>query len=69
MIGLGPFSLRIIIIAGAALVGWLLVRTWAKRLPESPHRLASALFTDVLLVGLLAARPGYVLRWWPEYAA
>src|SRR5690606_139905 len=49
------------------------VRAWARRLPGAaaacPHGVAVALFVEAVLVGLLAARLGYVLRWWPEYAA
>lgn len=33
------------------------------------RRLGGALLLDAFFVGLLAARLGYVLRWWPEYAA
>ena len=73
MIGLGPFPIHAIIAAAAAVVGWLVVRTWARRLTDAaatcPHRAAAGLlFVDVVLIGLLAARLGYVLRWWPEYA-
>lgn len=73
MIGLGPFPIHAIIAAAAIVVGWLVVRAWARRLPDAaaacPHRVAAGLFVDAVLVGLLAARLGYVLRWWPEYAA
>ena len=75
MNSLGPFPMRVVIVALAAVAAWLLVRAWAKRLPTSPqgpdapHKLAGAWFIDALFVGLLAARIGYVLRWWPEYAA
>ena len=50
---------------------WL-VRLLAVRFTASDDKtvpkLAGSLFADIFLVGLLAARIGYVLRWWPEYA-
>src|SRR3546814_7458860 len=70
--GLGPFPIHVVIAAAAIVVGWLVVRAWARRLPvvpdAHPHRVAVGLFFDAVLVSLLAARLGYVLRWWPEYA-
>lgn len=69
MESLGPFPLRVILVVLAILAGWLLARAIARRLPESPHKMAGAWFLDAVLVGLLAARLGFVLRWWPEYSA
>ncbi|MGY1530646.1 prolipoprotein diacylglyceryl transferase family protein [Luteimonas sp. A649] len=75
MSSLGPFPMRTVIVALAALLAWLAVRAWARRLPDSPHgpdlphKVAGAWFIDALFIGLLAARIGYVLRWWPDYAA
>ncbi|MGY0561261.1 prolipoprotein diacylglyceryl transferase family protein [Luteimonas sp. A277] len=69
MSALGPFPMRAVIVALALLAAWLVVRAWARRLPESPHKPAGAWLLDAALVGLLAARLGFVLRWWPEYAA
>lgn len=73
MSGLGPFPIHAVITAAATVVGWLVVRAWARRLPDAvaacPHRIAVGLFVDAVLVGLLAARLGYVLLWWPEYMA
>ena len=64
--------MRAVLVAVAAFLAWWLVRALARHLgghadPSVPKR-AGALFTDALLVGLLAARLGYALRWWPEYA-
>ena len=73
MTGLGPFPIHAVIAAAATVVGWLVVRARARRLPDAPaacpHRVAVGLFVDAVLVGLLAARLGYVLLWWPEYLA
>lgn len=62
-----------VLVAAAGLLAWWLVRVLARRMggavDASVPKLAAALFTDAFFVGLLAARLGYVLRWWPEYAA
>ena len=64
--------MRAVLVAVAAFLAWWLVRALARHLggraDRSAPKRAGALFTDALLVGLLAARLGYVLRWWPEYA-
>lgn len=73
MNSLGPFPMRAVLVAAAGLLAWWLVRVLARRMggavDASVPKLAAALFTDAFFVGLLAARLGYVLRWWPEYAA
>lgn len=66
--------MRAVLVAAAALLAWWLVRLLARRwggshTDASTPKLADALFTDAFLVGLLAARLGYVVRWWPEYTA
>lgn len=65
--------MRVVLVAVAALLAWWLVRMLARRMgshTDAPvPKLAGALFTDAFFVGLLAARLGYVVRWWPEYAA
>lgn len=65
--------MRVVLVAVAALLAWWLVRMLARRMGShtdaSVPKLAGALFTDAFFVGLLAARLGYVVRWWPEYAA
>ncbi|MFK3844766.1 TlpA disulfide reductase family protein [Stenotrophomonas sp. PS02297] len=69
MIGLGPFPITIVVALLAAVSAFVMARLSARRLPEAPSKTAGALVVDALFVGLLAARLGYVLRWWPQYAA
>lgn len=66
MISVGPFSVSVIVVALAALIAWLVARS-AQR--GEPRKTAAHLVLDALLLGLIAARIGYVGRWWPEYLA
>ncbi len=69
----GPFPMPAVVLALSALPAWWLARTLTRRLPiegrAEAGRHAGTLLIDALLLGLLAARIGYVLRWWSEYAA
>lgn len=67
MIGFGPFSIDVIIVAVSALLAWAVSRILARRQPESPYKAAGSLLLDSLLVGLVAARLGYIARWWKDY--
>src|SRR5699024_9737086 len=69
MMGVGPFPIRAIVVALAALVAWAVARALARRLPDAPSKAAGALVIDALFLGLLVARVAYVLVWWREYAA
>jgi len=68
MIGIGPFSIDVVIVAISALLAWSGARVLARRLPDSPHNAAGSLLLDALLVGFVFARLGYIARWWKEYA-
>jgi len=69
MLSIGPFSIRVVAVAVAALLAWLVARFIQRRPPDGHHKTASSLILDALLLGLLAARIGYVAQWWHEYAA
>ena len=69
MLSIGPFSIRVVAVAAAALVAWLVARFIQRRPPDGHHKTASSLILDVLLLGLIAARVGYIARWWSDYAA
>ncbi|MPV65293.1 TlpA family protein disulfide reductase [Burkholderia sp. BE17] len=69
MLSIGPFSIRVVAVAVAALLAWLVARFIQRRPPDGHHKTASSLILDVLLLGLVAARIGYVTQWWRDYAA
>ncbi len=69
MTSVGPFSVQAAALVAAALLAWLIALGLARVLPGDTDRRAPSLLVDALLVGLLAARLAYVLRWWPQYAA
>ncbi len=69
MTGVGPFPVRVFVVALAVLVAWGVARALARRQPEHPAKAAGALVIDAFFIGLLAARAAYVLAWWREYAA
>ncbi|QVN20212.1 TlpA family protein disulfide reductase [Burkholderia pyrrocinia] len=69
MLSIGPFSIRVVAVAVAALLAWLVARFIQRRPPDGHHKTAASLILDVLLLGLVAARIGYVAQWWRDYAA
>lgn len=69
MIGVGPFSIQVIVVALALLLAWLVARGVARMLPDTSHRAAGGLLFDAAFWGFVAARLGYIALWWPEYAA
>ncbi|WP_176041682.1 TlpA family protein disulfide reductase [Burkholderia stabilis] len=69
MLSIGPFSIRVVAVVVAALLAWLVARVMQRTRPDGQHRTAASLLLDALLIGLLAARIGYVARWWHDYAA
>ena len=68
MIGLGPMPIAVVVALLAAVAAILGARLLARRLPESPGKAAGALVVDAVFIGMVAARVGYVLLWWPQYA-
>lgn len=69
MMSVGPFSVHVIVVALAALIAWLVARSMQRAESDATRKTAANLLLDALFVGLIAARIGYVVRWWPEYVA
>ena len=65
---LGPFPISAVLLVLALALAAGVGRGIAARLPP-PRPPVGAVLLDMLLVGVAAARLGFVLRWWPQYAA
>ena len=67
MISIGPLPMTLVVLlialAIAIAVGWQV----ARRAPDQPPVKVMATILDMLFVGALAARIGFVLQWLPEY--
>ena len=68
MISAGPFSIQVVVVFTAMLLAWVVARMLAKRLPSAPYKVAGGMIFDVVFWGLVAARLGYIVQWWDEYA-
>jgi thiol-disulfide isomerase/thioredoxin len=68
MVSLGPFPMSLLMLvlafAIAVAVGWQFART-----PGQPPVKVMPTILDMLFVGVLAARLGFVLEWLPQYLA
>lgn len=60
--------MEVALVAMATFLAWLIARTWAKAVPDATAKIASGIVIDGLMVGALAARIAYVVRWWPDYS-
>ena len=69
MIGVGPFPIQAVVVAGALFVAWAVARRVARALPCTPHKTAGRMLLDAAFWGLVAGRLGYVAQWWQEYSA
>lgn len=65
---IGPLPVRVVVIALAVLVAWLVARALGAR-RAGQRTQSGSLLIDSVWIGLLAARVGYVVQWWPVYAA
>ena len=69
MIGVGPFSIQVVVVIVAVLVAWVVARSAARRIPDSAHKAAGGMLLDATFWGFLAARAGYIAQWWADYSA
>lgn len=69
MIGVGPFSIRAVVVATALFIAWLVARGVARLRPETPYKAAGGMLFDAAFWGFVAARLGYIALWWQDYSA
>jgi len=64
----GPFSIHVIVLAGCALLAWLVARFWPVRQAGYQPRAAASIVVDAVLAGLVGARLAFVAMHWRDYA-
>lgn len=69
MIGVGPFSIQVVVVAVAVIMAWVVARNMARSVSGSPYKAAGGILLDAAFWGFLAARLGYIVLWWEEYSA
>lgn len=72
MVSLGPVPMPVVLLVAALLAAAIVGRAIARRQAiggAEPPAKALPLFTDMLLVALLAGRLAFVLQWWEIYRA
>lgn len=69
MVSLGPFPMSLVILLAALVVAALVARTLVMPDPAQPPVKPLSTFLDMLVVGVVAARLGFVLQWLPQYLA
>lgn len=65
----GPFSFPVVAVVVSVLIAWVVARYAMGHIAAPERQRAASQVLDAVTVGVLAARLGYVLRWWPEYFA
>ena len=69
MNSIGPFSLRVALIAAAVILAWAVAHGLARRRGLQTRPTAGGVLMDASLWGFVVARLAYIIWWWPEYSA
>jgi thiol-disulfide isomerase/thioredoxin len=69
MIGVGPFSIQVVVAASAVLLAWVVARNIGRTSLDTPRKAVSGMLFDAVFWGFVAARLGYIALWWSDYAA
>ncbi|KAB2900640.1 MAG: TlpA family protein disulfide reductase [Dokdonella sp.] len=69
MLQFGSFSSATVALVIGALIAWRVPHWLLRDAPTGQRTSCAGLVFDAALVGLVAARIGFVLRWWPDYLA
>lgn len=68
MIGVGPFPMSLVALLLALVVAVAVGKRLSRGTGEPPLRVVPVLI-DMLVAGVIAARLGFIIAWWPQYAA
>lgn len=69
MISLGPFPMTLVMLMMAVAIAALVAHSFVRPVPGQATVKPLSTILDMLLVGALTARVGFVLAWWPQYLA
>ena len=69
MVSLGPFPMSLVVLLVALVIAALVARSVVVPVPGEPKLKPLSTFLDMLMVGVVAARLGFVLAWLPQYLA
>ena len=69
MVSLGPFPMSLVVLLVALVIAALVARSVVVPVPGEPKLKPLSTFLDMLVVGVVAARLGFVLAWLPQYLA
>lgn len=69
MVSLGPFPMTLVVLLVALAIAALVARALVVAVPGEPKLKPLSTFLDMLVVGVVAARLGFVLAWLPQYLA
>lgn len=67
MIGVGPFSIKLVLLAIVLLLAWSIARFLAKYPKNDKRRAAGGLLLDAVFWGFVAARVAHIIQWRDEY--
>lgn len=68
MNSLGPFSIDVLTLMLSATAAWWVARKWRRRQNPEEAKRAAGIVVDAIGAGLLAARLGFVVQNWQDYA-
>lgn len=69
MIGIGPYSLSVLIALAAVFVTWAVAYTLGRQRPDVNLKTMERIVLESVFWGAVAARVGYILLWWEAYTS
>lgn len=69
MVSLGPFPMSLAVLLVAVAIAALVARSFIEAAPGQAVVKPLSTILDMVMVGVAAARLGFVLAWWPQYLA
>ncbi len=67
VIGVGPFSIKLVLLALVLLLAWFIARFLAQHPKNDKRKAAGGLLLDAVFWGFVAARVAHIIQWRDEY--